>query len=71
MIASLVLRTKVRGDFNIHGTKYFLDAVFQQKSKIYDVISLLYLCLAKKTHTLHEILIRLVSTENVGEKAFK
>ena len=25
------LRTYVRGDFNIHGTKYFQDAVFHQK----------------------------------------
>ena len=41
------LRTKVRGDFNIHGTKYFQDAVFHQKSKN-DVVSLLYLWLAKK-----------------------
>ena len=43
-----VLRTEVRGDFNIHGTKYFQDAVFHQKSNIYDVVSLLYLWLAKK-----------------------
>ena len=42
------VRTDVRGDFNIHGTKYFQDAVFHQKSKIYDVVSLLYLWLAKK-----------------------
>jgi hypothetical protein len=42
------LRTEVRGDFNIHGTKYFQDAVFQQESKKYDVVSLLYLWLAKK-----------------------
>ena len=27
------LRTKVRGDFNIHGTKYFYNAVFHQKLK--------------------------------------
>ena len=40
-------RTEVRGDFNIHGTKYFQDAVFHQKS-IYDAVSLLYLWLAKK-----------------------
>jgi hypothetical protein len=32
------LRTEVRGDFNIHGTKYFYDAVFHQKSKNYDVV---------------------------------
>ena len=30
------LRTEVRGDFNIHGTKNFQDAVFHQKSKNYD-----------------------------------
>ena len=30
------LRTEVRDDFNIHGTKYFQDAVFYQKSKIQD-----------------------------------
>ena len=47
--AEVSLRTAVRGDFNIHGTKYFKDAVFHQKSKIYDVGSLLYLWLAKKT----------------------
>ena len=40
-------RTKVRGDFNIHGTKYFQNAVFHQKSKNY-AVSLLYLWLAKK-----------------------
>ena len=43
------LRTEVRSDFNIHGTKYFLDAVFHQKSKKYDVVSLLFLWWAKKT----------------------
>jgi hypothetical protein len=37
------LRTEVRGDFNIQGTKKILDAVFQQKTKNYDVLSLLYL----------------------------
>ena len=41
-------RTEVRGDFNMQGTKYFEEAVFHQKSKIYDVVSLLYLWLAKK-----------------------
>ena len=29
--APFYLRTEVRGDFNIHGTKYFQDAVFHQK----------------------------------------
>ena len=43
-----ILRTEVKGDFNIPGTEYFQDAVFHQKSKIYDVVSLLYLWLAKK-----------------------
>ena len=42
------LRTEVRGNFNIYGTKYFKDAVFHQKSKIYDVVSLLYHWLAKE-----------------------
>ena len=32
----------------MQGTKYFEEAVFHQKSKIYDVVSLLYLWLAKK-----------------------
>ena len=31
---SKFLRTVVRGNFNIHGTKNFQDAVFHQKSKI-------------------------------------
>ena len=58
------LRQVVRGNFNIHRTKKFQDAVFHQKSKIYDDLSLLYLWLAKKTRALHEILTRLVITEN-------
>ena len=37
---SMDLRTEVRGDFNIHGTKYFHSAVFHLKSKKYDVVSL-------------------------------
>ena len=49
----------------IHGTRYFQDAVFHQKSKIYDVVSLLYLWLAKKAN-LHEILTRLVISENAS-----
>ena len=49
------------GDFNIHGTKYFKDAVFRKKSTNYDVLSLLYLCLAQKTCSLHEILTQLVT----------
>ena len=43
-----LLRTEVRGDFNIYGTKYFQYAVLLQKSNIYDVLSLLNLRLAKK-----------------------
>ena len=35
-----VLRTEVRGDFNIHGTKYFYDTVFHQNSKNCDVVIL-------------------------------
>ena len=58
------LRTEVRGDFKIHGTKYFKDAVFRQKSKIYDVLSLLYLLVGQTTRSLHEILTRLFITEN-------
>ena len=60
----MILRTEVRGDFNIHGTKYFQDAVFHQKSEIYDVVSLLYLWLVgQKTRPLHEILTQLFITE--------
>ena len=55
------LRTEVRVDFNIHETKKFYDAVFHQKSKKYDVLSLLYLWLAKKPRPLHEILTWLVT----------
>jgi hypothetical protein len=54
-VSKLYLRTEVRGDFNIHGTKKIQDAVFHQKSKDYDVLSLLYLWLAKKTRPLHEV----------------
>ena len=39
------LRTVVRGNFNIHGTKNFQGAVFHQKSKIYDFLSILKLLL--------------------------
>ena len=39
------LRTEVRGNFNIHGTKIFWDAVFHDKSKFYDVLSILNLWL--------------------------
>ena len=40
-----MLRTDVRGEFNIHGTKNFQDAVFHHKSKIYDFLSILKLLL--------------------------
>ena len=42
------LRTIVRGNFNIHGTKILLGCCFHQKLKIYDVLSLLYLWWAQK-----------------------
>ena len=59
------LRTEVRGDFNIHGTKYFQYAVFLQKSNIYDVLSLLNLWWAKKTCSPREILTQLFITEKI------
>ena len=34
-ILCFILRTVVRGNFNIHGTKNFQDAVFHQKSKFF------------------------------------
>ena len=49
-------------------TKYFEDAVFHQKSKNYDAVSLLYLWLAQKTHSLHEILTGYLL--KTGEKTF-
>ena len=39
------LRAVVRGNFNIHGTKNFQGAVFHQKSKIYEFLSILKLLL--------------------------
>ena len=63
LCACSLLRTKVRGDFNIHGTKYFQYAVFLQKSNIYDVLSLLNLWWAKKTCSPREILTQLFITE--------
>ena len=44
-LSEFALRTEVRGNFNIHGTKIFWDAVFHDKSKIYDVLSILNLWL--------------------------
>ena len=40
IILKSLLRTEVRGDFSIHGTKFFHNAVFHQKSKKFDVVSL-------------------------------
>ena len=55
------LRTEVRGDFNIHGTKIFLNPGFHQKMKIYDILSLLNLWWGQKTWSPREILTRLVT----------
>ena len=52
------LRTEVRGGFNIHGTKYFEDAVLHQSYK--PPVPLV----GQTTCSLHEILTRLVITEN-------
>ena len=49
---------------------YFWDAVFHQKLKIYDVLSLLHLWLAQTTRPLHEILTQLVITENAWKRLF-
>ena len=64
IVSKKYLRTKVRGDFNIHGTRNFYVAVFHQKSKNYDVVSLHLPLVGQKTHPLHEMLTRLVITEN-------
>ena len=40
-VGQFILRTEVRCDFNIHGTKNFQNAVFHQKSENCDVLSLL------------------------------
>jgi hypothetical protein len=58
------LRTEVRGDFNIHGTKFFDNAVFHQKSKKYDVVSLPVPLVGQKTCPPREILTWLFITEN-------
>ena len=61
--ALLFIRTEVRGDFNIHGTKYFLVCCFPSK------IKKLWCCkppvplVGQKTRPLHGILTRLVITE--------
>ena len=57
----MFLRTEVRG---MYGTKYFYSAVFRQKSKDYDIVSLPVPLVGKKTRPLHEMLTRLVITEN-------
>ena len=44
------------GDFNIHGTKFFYNAVFHQKSKKYDNVSLPVHLVGQKTRPPHEIL---------------
>ena len=60
----IVLRTEVRGDFNIHRTKYFYNAVFHQKSKNYYVLSLPVPLVGQKICPLHEMLKQMVITEN-------
>ena len=50
------LRTEVRGDFNIHGTNFFDNAVFHQKSKKYDVVSLPVPLVGQKIRPPREIL---------------
>ena len=50
--------------FKIRGTKYFYDAVFHQKLKKYDVVSLPVPLVGQKTRPLHEMLTRRVITEN-------
>ena len=45
---AVLISIQVRGDFNIHGTKKFSNAVFHQKSNNHDVVSLLFLWWAKK-----------------------
>ena len=52
------------GDFNIHGTKFFYNAVFHQKSKKYDVVSLPVLLMGLKIRPLLEKLTLLLITEN-------
>ena len=52
------------GDFNIHGTKFFYNAVFHQKSKKYDVVSLPVPLVGQKTRPLREILTLLFIPEN-------
>ena len=58
------LRTEVTGDFNIHGTNFFHNAVFHQKSNKYDVVSLPVPLVGQKTCPPREILTWLFITEN-------
>ena len=64
IILKSLLRTEVRGDFNIHGTKFFYNAVFHQKSNKYDVVSLPVPLVSQKTCPPREILTWLFITEN-------
>ena len=57
----LIFRTEIKGDFNIHGTKYHQDAVFHQQSKIYDFVNTC--TFGWLTRCLHETLTQLVITE--------
>ena len=52
----MYIRTEVRGDFYIHGTKYFYDRKFRK----YDVVSS-YTFGGPKKRTLYEILTLLVT----------
>ena len=63
-ILSIFLRTEIRGDFNIHGTNFFYNAVFHQKSNKYDVVSLPVPLVGQKTCPPREILTWLFITEN-------
>ena len=57
--------------FKIRGTKYFYDAVFHQKLKKYDVVSLPVPLVGQKTRPLHEMLTRLVIIENDFLRCFQ
>ena len=65
------LRTEIRGDFNIHGTKFFHNAVFHQKSKKYDVVSLPVPLVGQKTRPPREILTWLFITEDPFRRHFQ
>ena len=57
--------------FKIRGTKYFYDAVFHQKLKKYDVVSLPVPLVGQKTRPLHEMLTQLVNAENAFQRRFQ